>query len=376
MGRVQSSVHRGIEFVARPSYFGTAVDVLIATVLLALNLTFLGDGAGRALDGLAVPVAVTVCLTVPVRRWFPVVAVFAACLGFGALLALGYLATWASVPMLLALYTAATMGERWLAGTALLLALAGAATWPPPDDRLAVRAIFVATWAGFGIGAILIGELVRARGRVIAEHAERVAHEQLAAERLRIARELHDVLGHSMTAIAVQSAAALHLLGETKPVVGQALGAIRDTSVTAMSVVKSTLDTLDTPAGRETGASLSRLPRLLEAVRSTGLPVKATGTAGQLPAEVDHIGFRLVQESLTNVLRHAGSDVTVSVRLARDEAGLDIEVVDDGTATPGPEGRGLRGMRTRVEALGGTLRTGPGAEGGFTVTAHLPVVTS
>lgn len=365
-----------MDMFTRPSYFGTGVDVLVAGLLLALNLASLGHGPGRPVDGAAVPLLVLVCLAVPVRRWFPVVAVFAAGTGFGVLLALGYLPSWASVPVLLTLYTAATMGERWLAGTALLAVLAGAAAWVPPDDRLSVRAVFVATWAGVGIGAILVGEVVRARGRVSAEHAERVAHAQLAAERLRIARELHDVLGHSMTAIAVQSAAALHLLGEAKPAVGQALGDIRDTSVSAMGIVKSTIDSLHSPDGGGRGESLSTLPRLLEAVRQTGLPVKATGTAGDLPAEVDHAAYRLVQEALTNVLRHAGPEATASVRLARDDSGLDIEVIDDGTAVPAAEGRGLRGMRARVEALGGRITAGPGTDGGFTVAAHLPVVTA
>ncbi|ADD44898.1 sensor histidine kinase [Stackebrandtia nassauensis] len=374
MGSLQSRIDRVADFVTRPSNFGTAVDAFIAVVLLGLNLASVGEGPGRAVDWAIMPLIAVVCLVVPVRRWFPVIAVFVACTGFGTLLALGYLPSWASVPVLMTLYSATTMGERWLAGTALLAVLAGAAAWVPTDDRLVVRSIFVATWAALGIGAILIGEVVRARGRVVAEHAERVANAQLAAERLRIARELHDVLGHSMTAIAVQSAAALHLLGDAKPEVWQTVGAIRDTSVSAMSLVKSTIDTLQAPVGHETGESLSTLPQLLEAVRQTGLPVKATGSAGELPPEVDHAGYRIVQESLTNVLRHAGPDVTVSLRLVRDESGLDIEVIDDGEGGEAAEGRGLRGMRARAEALGGSLTTGPGDNGGFKVTAHLPVV--
>jgi signal transduction histidine kinase len=234
--------------------------------------------------------------------------------------------------------------------------------------------------------AIAAGDVLRTR-RVATEQLMRTREQEtlrrVADERLRIAREIHDVVAHAMTAINVQAGVAAHLL-ERDP--GQAYGALRDikrTSGDALTELRGTLDALrdpshDAPLGP--GASLHELEPLIGGLRSAGVAVDLdVGSVSDLPDAVDSAGYRIVQEALTNIARHAGArSARVSVRQA--EGALTIEVVDDGSSPkpeqiqiPGP-GNGLRGMRERALALGGTLEAAPGADGGWQVRARLPTV--
>jgi signal transduction histidine kinase len=233
--------------------------------------------------------------------------------------------------------------------------------------------------------AIAAGDLLRTR-RVATEQMVRTREQEtlrrVADERLRIAREIHDLVAHAMTAINVQAGVAAHLL-ERDP--SQAYGALRDikrTSGDALTELRGTLDVLRDPAQdapMAPGASLHHLEPLIGGLRSAGVAVDLdVEPVADLPDAVDSAGYRIVQEALTNIARHAGArSARVSVRQA--EGALTIEVVDDGSSpTPGigrPPGNGLRGMRERAVALGGTLEAAPGADGGWQVLARLPTAS-
>jgi signal transduction histidine kinase len=211
-----------------------------------------------------------------------------------------------------------------------------------------------------------------------AEQAERtrdeVARRRAVEERLRIARELHDSLTHSISVIKVQAGVATHLARKNGETPSDALLAIQEASSDAVRELRSTLDVLRRDEDL-IGSGLDQLSALVERARSSGLPTNCTvlGDRRPLPPEVDQAAYRVVQESLTNVARHAGQ-ATASVRITYDARTLTIRVDDDGAGSQRPPvpGYGLVGMRERVTALGGRLRAEPGAARGFTVLVELP----
>ena len=213
-----------------------------------------------------------------------------------------------------------------------------------------------------------------------AEDAERtrdeVARRRAVEERLRIARELHDSLTHSISVIKMQAGVAAHLArkrGEEPP---PALLAIQEASTDAARELRSTLDVLRRD-GEPNGNGLDRLTTLVERAGSAGVPttVRVVGDRRPLPAETDQAAYRVVQEALTNVARHGGPAAAAAVHVAFAARELTLRVDDDGRGAPGePEpGHGLTGMRERVTALGGTLHAGPGEDGGFSVRVTLPL---
>ncbi|MFI0355766.1 sensor histidine kinase [Actinomadura sp. 9N407] len=214
-----------------------------------------------------------------------------------------------------------------------------------------------------------------------AEHTrEEAALRRASEERLRIARELHDSLTHSISIIKVQAGVAVHLARGRGEDVPPALLAIQEAGGDAMRELRATLEILrDTdPSDRDApGSGLDRLDDLVERARSAGLPATVTvsGTSRELPPEVDRAAYRIVQEALTNVSRHAGGAAAV-VRIDYADGTLAVQVDDDGEADPDAPpipGTGLLGMRERVAVLGGRLRAEPRPEGGFTVRAELPL---
>jgi len=213
-----------------------------------------------------------------------------------------------------------------------------------------------------------------------AEDAERtrdeVARRRAVEERLRIARELHDSLTHSISVIKVQAGVAAHLArkrGEEPP---PALLAIQEASTDAARELRSTLDVLRRD-GEPNGNGLDRLATLIDRAEAAGVPatVRVVGDRRPLPPEVDQAAYRVVQEALTNVARHGGPGAAATVRVAFAARELTVQVDDDGRGAPAaPEpGHGLTGMRERVVALGGTLDAGPGDDGGFSVRVALPL---
>jgi signal transduction histidine kinase len=223
-----------------------------------------------------------------------------------------------------------------------------------------------------------------------AEEAERtrdeVARRRAVEERLRIARELHDSLTHSISVIQIQAGVAEHLARKRGEDVPPALAAIREAGADAARELRATLSVLRSTEDGD-GSGLSQLESLVARARAAGLPVTVTvdGAQRPLPPEVDQAAYRIVQEALTNVSRHAGQAHT-SVRLQYSPEALTVQVDDEGQdkgtgsgsdgrrgegRTAGP-GLGLLGMRERVSALGGRLHAGPRDCGGFRVQAELP----
>src|SRR5580693_4658132 len=213
-----------------------------------------------------------------------------------------------------------------------------------------------------------------------AEEAERTrdetARRKTMEERLRIARELHDSLTHSISVIQVQAGVAVHLARKRGEEVPPALLAIQEAGADAVRELRATLGVLRSEDSD--GSGLCQLDSLVARARAAGLPVTVTvtGVERPLPPEADQAAYRIVQEALTNVSRHA-SQACASVHLLYTPESLTIQVDDDGkdagtgTRTAGP-GLGLIGMRERVTALGGHLHAGPRGGGGFRVRAELP----
>ena len=216
-----------------------------------------------------------------------------------------------------------------------------------------------------------------------AEEAERTrdeaAQRRAMEERLRIARELHDSLTHSISVIQVQAGVAVHLARKRGEDIPPALLAIQEAGADAVRELRATLSVLRSEEDGD-GSGLSQLDSLVARARAGGLPVTMTVTGAErpLPPDVDQAAYRIVQEALTNVSRHAGG-ACASVHLHYTPETLSIQVDDDGKATAtgtgtrssGP-GLGLVGMRERVSALGGQLQAGPQDGGGFQVRAELP----
>jgi signal transduction histidine kinase len=226
----------------------------------------------------------------------------------------------------------------------------------------------------------LIGEAARVRRERGAERArarEQEGRRRLGEERLRISRELHDVLAHNVSLINVQSSVALHLLDEQPEQARAALAAIKEASAETLREMRGVLGALREDGEalpRDPAPSLARLDELLAQVRGAGVTVDARieGEPVSLPAGVDLAAYRIVQEALTNVRRHAPG-ASARVRVAYRADGVEVEIDDDGpglrAAVPG---NGLTGMRERATALDGSLETGAGPRGGFRVLARLP----
>ncbi|WP_433304387.1 sensor histidine kinase [Actinoplanes sp. CA-030573] len=372
----------------------TAADAVLAAVLFAASLLPIHPPETQA----AAPLTVgTVLLSgagagaLVLRRRYPlpVLAVVSAAAAAALLTqqSRGFFVLTVGV----AAYTVATRTPRRTAvavGTASALALGVCAVVALGIGWLDPAIVVLLLWFGLAVAA---GSAVRTRRAYIAvleeraERAERTreqeARRRVAEERLRIARELHDVVAHQIAVINVQAGVAGHVLRERPGAAEDALGHVRAAARTALEELATLLGVLrrdDAPdPPTEPAPSLSRLESLIDSFAATQ-PIRWT-TAGQpraLPGAVDVAAYRIVQESLTNACRHANG-AAVTVRLTYHEEGVTIEVYDDGrtaSATPAAPGAGLGliGMRERAESVGGAFHAGPRPEGGFEVRAELP----
>ncbi|MFD9355759.1 sensor histidine kinase [Streptomyces sp. NPDC060031] len=293
------------------------------------------------------------------------------------------------VSLALACFAAVLAGHRRAAWGAVGLLWAGhllIAHWlyrwlPPVGDGPAPwgQELAITAWV---LAMLAVCELVRVRREQWArERIERAAAERrkVDQERLRIARELHDVLAHSISVINVQAGVGLALLDSDPQQARTALTTIKAASKEALGEVRQVLDTLRTPgdAPRTPAPGLDRLPELVEQAAAAGLAVEITaeGKARTLAPGADLAAFRIVQEALTNVVRHSGSRAA-RVRLTWRPDSLELRVDDDGPATgsaAGGSGNGLVGMRERAAALGGGIEAGPRPDGGYRVGARIPL---
>jgi signal transduction histidine kinase len=248
------------------------------------------------------------------------------------------------------------------------------------------RVLYAAGAAGWVIVMVVTSRMWQLHVREIeqrAEEAERTrdeaAQRRAMEERLRIARELHDSLTHSISVISVQAGVAAHLARKRGEEVPPSLLAIQEAGADALRELRTTLSVLRSEEDGD-GSGLGQLDSLVGRARAAGLPVTVTVTGAEwaLPPDVDQAAYRIVQEALTNVSRHAGRACT-SVHLHYTPDALSVQVDDDGTgirtstgARPAGPGLGLIGMRERVTALGGRLHAGPRDGGGFQVRAEFP----
>ncbi|MEV0091122.1 sensor histidine kinase [Streptomyces sp. NPDC050738] len=352
----------------------TAVAAVVGAVVLVA--AYIGDGPGPgALDWLLIVLAVT-ALALHRRAPAVLLAVITACM-------LGYLVhadpgTLAAFPVLAGVHVVASNGRRTVAVAASATFVVGfAVTGPGTQTVVLLLGWFVCAALTGVAGKNWQAYLKQTEER--AAEAERTREEtalrRAGEERLRIARELHDSLTHSISIVKLQAGVAVHLARKRGEEVPAALLAIQEASGEAMRELRSTLEVLRTDVVPD-DAGLSRLDDLLDRARAAGLAARLTVTGDReapLPAEVDRAAYRIVQEALTNVARHADRAET-GVQLTYRERMLTVCVQDDGPpCDPSDPGTGLTGMRERVTALGGTLQTGPREGGGFTVRAELPL---
>ncbi|RKT86160.1 Signal transduction histidine kinase [Saccharopolyspora antimicrobica] len=356
-----------------------AIAVGVAAALLVAGLSGQHPGSARYLLGGALLVAGGLALVA--RRWKPVVVLVAT-----GLCALGYQAAGFDVPavaFLFAVYAVVRAGHRVVAVVAsvLMLATLPLAVLASPLD-LSVGEAFARTrdvlQIAWLIAAGAAGEALRQAERR-AEEAERTREEtarrRADEERLHIARELHDSLTHQISVIKVQAEAAVHVAQKRGEKPSEALLAIRQAGREAARELRATLETLREDASPSHG--LDHVPELLRRARANGLDAELVveGSGSGAPPEVERTVYRIVQESLTNIARHAAA-TTATVRIGYRPGALVVQVDDDGratSATPLVPGVGLLGMRERVTALGGDLRAAPRSGGGFTVRAEIPL---
>ncbi|GAA3912011.1 histidine kinase [Streptomyces gulbargensis] len=296
----------------------------------------------------------------------------------------------------MALYTVASRTDRpttWRFGLATMTVLTAAAMAFGPTPWYAQENLGVFAWTGMAAAA---GDAVRSRRAFVdairerAERAERTREEEarrrVAEERLRIARDLHDVVAHHIALVNVQAGVAAHVMDRRPDQAKEALAHVREASRSALDELRATVGLLrqsgDPAAPTEPAPGLADLDGLLDGFRKAGLPVTLARAGGEvpLPATVDLAAYRIVQEALTNVRKHAGPDARAEVSVVRVGRTVEITVLDDGAPpAAGPAGdgggHGLLGMRERVTALGGTLTAAPRYGGGFRVQAILPVTS-
>ncbi|MEU5524023.1 sensor histidine kinase [Streptomyces sp. NPDC047860] len=384
----------------------TWVDGFWAVVLFGISL--LGGAAteearGTDLPALTVPVMLLLSLVVALRRRMPErMLVLAVVVGAGQLLA-DVAPLPADFALLVIVYTVAAVGARWASRFALAAALCAAPLaqlrWPNPDASAAENiAVMIFQTVPFALAWVL-GDSIRTRRAYFAQLEERAARLEkeraaqakvaVAAERARIARELHDVVAHNVSVMVVQADGAAYVLDAAPDQAKKALETISSTGRQALAEMRRLLGVLRTGEHQEVGEyvpqpDVRQIEDLVEQCRDSGLPVdfKVEGTPRPLPSGVELTAYRIVQEALTNTRKHGGPNAGASVRLVYFDDGLGLLVEDDGKGAPHElyeeggfdgQGHGLIGMRERVGMVGGTLDAGPRPGGGFRISVLLPL---
>ncbi|MCO5992782.1 sensor histidine kinase [Actinoallomurus rhizosphaericola] len=402
---------------AVPPWAGEAIlCASVAAVTVYRIDTATPAAAYQSPDARAYGIGLAMAAALPVRRRSPALALSVVFLLWVVYHTANYPGGAPAVPVWVALFSVASARRR-RAG----LALGGALIVSDALARTKYSGVglFDATLDGSTvvfIAALLLGDSVRsrrarraefeARLALLAAHRDQVAAQRLTEERMRIARELHDVSAHTIAVINVQASVAAELLTEAPDQAREALDAVRRAGGEAMAEMRATVGVLRERDGAEGGVAppapgIDRLPDLALACAGGGprVEVRVEGERRPLPRLVEFTAYRIAQESLTNALRHSDADL-VEILVRYDEAGLALEIRDDGgggddragetgwateddgrTGGPGgvTEGNGLRGMAERAAGLGGRLTSGPfvwpdGAGRGFRVRAWLPAV--
>jgi signal transduction histidine kinase len=385
--RVQA-LHRGWNPRSRPGgsrqWLSLLGDAALALVLAAGAVAVAVLRTGIPHRGAAVALAVLQTLPLVYRRSHPL-PVLAVVTGASAAAAIISGTVIQPLSLLVALYTVAARCSRrdaTRAGVATAVVLA----WPLLRDSgygigvTVLKAGFLA--AGWVFGAYL-GEL-RARAAGNRREQQLQTARAVAEEQARVGRELHDIIAHTLSVIVVQAAAAGDVFDSSPDRARQALGSIEATGRQALAELRRVLDAIrpaaSQPAPPAPQPGLAQLDALLSQVRATGLAVtlRTEGAAEDLPAGIDASAYRIVQEALTNTLKHARA-TTADVALVFHPQGLIIDILDDGQPASPPAdgaphpGRGIIGMHERVALYGGSLTAAPRPDGGFQVHAYFPL---
>jgi signal transduction histidine kinase len=374
------------------------VDIcLVSAVAVAMVVTISiaeEPDATRSPDVWTYLLGVSVAILLLWRRRWPLGVLVGSVGVLGVYYGLDYPAFSAAVPLAAASYSAAVAGRGLWAAAILgaFVILAGVPARLDEGESLSeVLRDNLVTDVALLTALLLLGEAVRSRrawaeevrGRLrrAEQDREREAERRVEQERLRIAREMHDVLAHTIAAINVQAGVAADVIDEAPEQAAASLEAIRRQSRDAMAELKTTVGMLregSAEAPRAPAPGLAELDRLVEMVEGAGVRVEVTvdGATRPLPGTVDLAAYRIVQEALTNVVRHAhASAATVRVRFGPDAVVLEVQDDGNGNTDGAPaegDGHGIVGMRERAAAVGGTFRAGAGPGGGFRVHATLP----
>ncbi|MEU5460004.1 sensor histidine kinase [Streptomyces althioticus] len=368
----------------------TARDLPFAVLLFSLAFvpglrgsgTDIGAVAERPYDALAVVVIGLQALSLALRRQWPVVCLALVAAGFildqlhgyhtvaGTALPLALLSTGAHLER----YRRTTVAVFSLAYVLFVAELVRRGTDEPPAEFVSFYVVMCLLWGG--------GAWLRSTRIAEAERRHQVAEQTRAAERARIARELHDVVTHHVTAMVVQAEAARYLTAAPERL-DETLAAVSDTGRRAVADLRHLLDLLNPDHGDSSRTPpVGRLLTLVEQTRRAGQPVEFTekGTPAASTGSADLVAYRVVQEALTNALKYAHGRTT-SVLVRHSERDITVEVGTDGpgtrpAASPGGSGRGLAGLRERVDVLGGEFDAGPRPGGGFAVRARIPTGSS
>ena len=375
--------------VSRP----TPLDFLVAIVagiLTAVLIHLDPEGSTRTPDELAFGLGVLAAVAVVFRRSRPVATLGVVLVVHFVYHLLDYPGAGPFPALMVSMFGLAAAGLRWgaiaaaagVALSSLLLQVLG--------ESASLLSPTIIMPAVFAAASVFAGEAAHNRSRYLAEVRERMrraeadreleTQRRLTEERLRIARELHDIMAHTITVITVQAGEAQDALDQYPEQTHEALKNIREASREAMSELRATVGVLresgEPEASRKPAPRLSDLPELVQTAGGGGLrtTLEVQGEVQSLAPAVELTAYRIVQESLTNVIRHSGaSRATIAVEYGPSV--LIVQVDDDGrgVAAPAADGHGVTGMRERAEAVGGRLEAGPRAEGGYRVRAALPV---
>ncbi|MGY0068876.1 sensor histidine kinase [Streptomyces sp. QTS137] len=396
-------MQRLYDFLRRHPSWG---DGFWAVVLFGISV-FSGapveEAQGTAPTAVTVPVMLLLSLVVALRRRMPERMLILTVVVGVLQVVLDVAPVPADFAMLVIVYTVAAVGARWASRLALGAGLCAApvaqARWPLDDVGVAGNIAMVVFQTVPFVLAWVLGDSIRTRRAYFAQLEERAARLErereaqakvaVAAERARIARELHDVVAHNVSVMVVQADGAAYVLDAAPDQAKKALETISSTGRQALAEMRRLLGVLRTGEHEEAGEyvpqpDVRQIEDLVEQCRGSGLPVdfKVEGTPRPLPSGLELTAYRIVQEALTNTRKHGGPNTGASVRLVYFDDGLGLLVEDDGKGAPHElyeeggfdgQGHGLIGMRERVGMVGGTLDAGPRPGGGFRISVLLPL---
>ncbi|MCG3043742.1 sensor histidine kinase [Streptomyces fenghuangensis] len=404
-------MHRLYEFLRRHP---TLVDGAWAAVLLVMSAVWLVGimthppsaeslGQGDVQQAASVPIVLVLCTVVALRRRAPEKMLLLAAGAGLAEVVTGAFPVPANFALLVIVFTNASRNVRWASRLALAGALAAPTVhtlrWPNEGQGTAAAVLGTVFLTATFLLAWVMGDSLRTRRAYYAQLEERAARLErereaqakvaVAAERARIARELHDVVAHNVSVMVVQADGAAYVMDTAPEQARQALETISGTGRQALSEMRRLLGVLRTGEHSESGEyvpqpGVEQLADLVEQVRGAGLTVdfRIEGTPRPLPSSVELTAYRIVQEALTNTRKHGGPDVGATVRLTYGADDLTLLAEDDGRGAQrelyevgGLDGlgQGLIGMRERVGMVGGSLDAGPRPGGGFRISAVLPL---